>query len=162
MFKKCKYLLLIILFFISCKGDTKNEALRYNKIFLVKQKALIIDMQKAQKQVEASLKVKAYDNVSQVCATMESKIDEVITFFKSAPAANAKLGDKFKSEILGYLRYMKSVYAQYKALVSAKTKNEQLQVFKKIESLAAIGVQVETILRNIQIDFAAINGSTVQ
>jgi hypothetical protein len=150
--------LVVLCFLSSCKS---KDAFNYSQDFVTKERAMIPDIDSTEDRVSRYADAGLYDSITVASTVMEKKFDVVIDGIKEKPAPDCKDGEHFKSEVIKYFDYMRSIYTAYKDFGNAPEDGREA-VRTRISDIVAQKPQVLADIKQAQNEFADANGFTVE
>jgi hypothetical protein len=147
--------ILISCLFISCSS---NNSFSYNQDFAALEKSLLPSIELTENSVKNHIESFQFDSVVIVSEKMEHQVDSCIAILKNKPAANAKLGEKFKVDAIKYFEFFKSIYNSYKNYGSAVSEKGRMEEALKMQAVIATKDQAIQKIQQSQKEFAEANG----
>lgn len=155
MLKRILLSVLIVGMLASCNSRT---ALQYNEGIVKKEKALEPEIEKTENNVERYVNQGQFDSIGVAGERMEKLVDDALKKIVDEPAPDVERGTEFKSSVVVYFKYLKSIYTSYKKFGYAPTDEERER--ERTNMLAIIGNK-QTVIKDMtdaQTRFAKANG----
>lgn len=139
-----------------------NNAFKYSEDFVASEKKLIPNIERTENSVERYIDKGHYDSIVFVSEKMEMQIDSLIVTLKAKPAPDAKLGEKFKADVVRYFIFLKSIYTSYKNYGKATTDEGRNEELKKMQQIASKKEEVIKAVQQSQSEYAKENGFKIE
>ena len=153
-----KHFFIIALLIAALAGCKSKSAFNYSETIVKKERSLGPDIQSTEAKAKIFLEAGNYDSLGIAGATMERKIQEKIDEIDALPLPDAKGAADFKSAAIGYFRYIKSLYVEYKNFGNAQTAEQRALVIKDLQDLVAEKPAILSNMRKAQEKYAKDNG----
>ena len=146
---------LLILLLTGCKS---KSAFNYSQDMIKKERSLIPHIEATEDKVGKFAAKEQFDSVAAVATTMENMVQEKIDEIKSTQAPKVKEADNFKSAMLKYFQFIKSLYTNYKNWGNAETSEKRDEIILDMQKLVGDKENVMKEMQAAQRKYADANG----
>jgi hypothetical protein len=157
-----KQLLIATMFMVVLTGCKSKSAFNYSETVVTKERSLGSDIRETEEKVGRFVQAGKYDSVAIAGEKMEKKVQEKIDEIDALALPDAKGSADFKTAVLGYFRYIKSIYTEYKGLGRAETQEQRDREIKNIQDIVTEKTTVLNNMKKAQEKFAKDNGFKTQ
>ncbi|ANH84005.1 hypothetical protein A8C56_16005 [Niabella ginsenosidivorans] len=133
-------------------------AKQYSDEVLRMQQSLAEPIRQAENEIKAFGDSANYSGMAGAAGKMESLIQGKIDTLNKIDAASFQGGADFKTVVIRYFEYLKSVYSSYKEIGNAANGVERLKATDDMYQKLSAQQDVEERMRTSQTRFAALNG----
>lgn len=159
MLKRSWIVLVLFAGLIACKS---KSGFKYSQDIVAKERSLEPAFQDGQTRITAYATVGNYDSVIIVAKSLEAKVQNTIDEIEKMPKPNAKGVDDFKSAIMKYFGYMKSIWTSYRKWAEAPTEEERQAELNNVTKIEGERFEVVREMQTAQRKYADQNGFKVE
>lgn len=150
---------LLVILVSACKS---KSGFRYSQEIVKLERSLKPDIEFTESKVKEFADGEQYDSIAAVSLRMEKIVEEKRAAIEKMPVPGAKGAGEFRSSILRYFDYIKSLYKSYKDFGLANTNEEREKVAAHIQDIVADKDEVLSDVRKAQEKYARDNGFKVE
>lgn len=157
MLKKLILIVALPISFAACTSRSKS-AVNYNNNIIAKENSLQPDVETTENKVAKYFDAGQYDSIAIAGEYMERIVQKKIDEINAMPLPDAKDINGFRSAVIEYFKFIKSLYTGYKQYGLAGTEEKRLQVAEDIQKLVNRKQDALDDLQSAQRKFANANG----
>lgn len=156
MLKKLIIITTLVAGMAACKSNSK-AARDYNNNIIAQESILEPEITATETNVKKYYEAGEYDNVTAAGERMESLVQKSIDKINDIPVPKAKGADSFKSSMIRYFKFIKSLYTQYKEFGRAGTDEQRQEKLQEIQKIVGEKQDILTEMQGAQRKFAKDN-----
>jgi hypothetical protein len=157
MLKKSILIATLVAGMAACKSTSK-EARNYNNDIIAQEKILQPEAMATENNVKRYYDEGRYDSIAAEGEKMERLVQKSIDEINAMPAPKAKGVDNFKTAMIRYFEFIKSLFTNYKEYGRAGTDEKRQEVFLEIQNSVSKKRDILNEMQAAQRKFAEDNG----
>ena len=156
MLKKLIIITTLVTGMAACKSDSKS-ARNYNNDIIAKENSLTPEVTVTESNVKKYYDAGEYDSLAAAGENMESLVQRSIDEINAMPVPKAKEADNFKTSMIRYFTFIKSLYTTYKEFGRAGTDEKRQEKLQEIQKIVSQKQDILTEMQGAQRKFAEAN-----
>ncbi len=157
MLKKLIVIAALPVIFVACSSRAKS-AVDYNNKIIALENSLQPDVEATENSVAKYFDGAKFDSIAVVGGRMEGIVQKKIDEINAMTAPDAKNVNTFKSAVIDYFKFIKSLYTDYKEYGLADTEEKRAEVALDIQKIVNRKQDALNDLQSAQKKFADANG----